>query len=92
MEELELVDTVEMQVFGKKQYFAFHRAKERKKVERTTFPGWNKHPVYSCRAEHYEELTQWMRENQVDEFLLESGLRYVWQVRTNHAWFALRWA
>ena len=56
------------------------------KVEKTSYPGWNK-------TEDWREVSSWMYENESDHFLLSSGSSgYVFQVRANHEWFALRWA
>ena len=60
-------------------------------VERTTFQGWTDYPVYMCRQEHYQEVLIWMRQSNVEEFLLQSGGICKWQVKSNHAWFILRW-
>ncbi len=64
------------------------------KVEKSSYPGWNKHPVYRCaKTDHWQEVTNWMYSNDCDPFLLSSGSTgYVFQVRANHAWFVLRWA
>lgn len=60
-------------------------------VERTTFQGWTDYPVYSCSCEHYREVSIWMRQNRVEEFMLQSGHTVKWQVKSNHEWFILRW-
>lgn len=64
------------------------------KIERAAFPGWNDHPVYRVWSfSDFTELSKWMDENSVNKFLLSAGGRngYVFQIRDNHAWFALRW-
>lgn len=63
------------------------------KVEKTSYPGWNNFPVYQCaKTEDWREVSSWMYENESDHFLLSSGSSgYVFQVRANHEWFALRW-
>jgi len=63
------------------------------KVERVKYPGWNKHPCYSVRSYNdYMEIVTWMIENQVDNFLVSSGgAGCIFQVKTNHDWFVLRW-
>ena len=63
------------------------------KIQRTSYPGWNNHPVYCVStSEDWWELGQWMRQNSVEYFLLSSGSPgYTFQIRENHSWFALRW-
>ena len=63
------------------------------KVESTSYPGWNNFPVYQCkRTDDWHEVTTWMHKNKCDSFLLSSGSTgYVFQVRSNHEWFVLRW-
>ena len=63
------------------------------KVEKTSYPGWNNHPVYRCmKTDDWHEITSWMYKNGCDHFLLSSGSTgYVFQVRENHDWFLLRW-
>jgi len=63
------------------------------KVEATTYPGWNKHPVFRCRKrDDFDEVVNWMRKNKVESFLLSSGSTgYIFQVTRRHEWFALRW-
>lgn len=62
------------------------------KVTRTSYPGWNNYPVYHAPYETYQKVDAWMRSNGVDSFLLQSGsMGYVFQVKSNHEWFVLRW-
>ena len=64
-----------------------------KKVQKTSYPGWNQHPVYCCRkTDDWREISSWMYKNDTDPFLLSSGSGgYVFQVRKNYHWFLLRW-
>ena len=64
------------------------------KVEKTSYPGWNKFPVYQCRrTDDWHEISSWMYKNGCDPFLLSSGgTGYIFQVRENFSWFALRWS
>lgn len=63
------------------------------KVQKTSYPGWNDHPVYSTQAGNWQELSSWMHKNDCDPFLLSSGSNgYVFQIRKNYAWFILRWS
>lgn len=66
----------------------------RRQVERSTYPGWNNYPVYKCRySDEHNEVYDWMRANGCEHFLLSSGgSGYVFQVKTNHEWFILRWS
>lgn len=55
------------------------------------------HPRYQVSSyKEFCEITQWMLENQVD-YSMCSPLPgyavevYVFQIRSNHHWFALRW-
>jgi hypothetical protein len=63
------------------------------KVLKSSFPGWNNHPVYQCsETDHWYEVSQWLHKNACDHNLLSSGSHgYIFQVRKNHEWFALRW-
>ena len=63
------------------------------KVEPTSYPGWNSHPVYQVRSSRdWIELCQWMYKNKVEHFLLSSGSTgYTFQVKENNEWFILRW-
>lgn len=63
-------------------------------VEKTSYPGWNKYPVYKCnKTDDWYEVSTWMHQNDCDPFLLSSGSTgYVFQVRDNHAYFVLRWS
>jgi hypothetical protein len=63
-------------------------------VERTTYPGWHTFPVYRCRShDDYLEVSAWMRANEVESFMLStsSSGEYIFQVKSNHEWFVLRW-
>ena len=64
------------------------------KVEKKSYPGWDKFPVYCCKTTNdWKEVSSWMYENNCDPFLLSSGSTgYVFQVRENYAWFVLRWS
>lgn len=66
----------------------------KKQVTRTSYPGWNNYPVYRCNTfDDYNEVLTWMLRNKCKEFLLQScstGV-HVFQVKSNHAWFVLRW-
>ncbi len=64
------------------------------KVERSGYSGWNDYPVYRVSLfQDWLDLIGWMKENRVEHFLLSSGYSgYVFQVKSNHEWFALRWA
>lgn len=64
------------------------------KVFKSSFPGWNNHPVYQCnKTDHWHEISSWMRKNDCDPFLLSSGSNgYVFQVRKNLEWFLLKWS
>jgi hypothetical protein len=63
------------------------------RVNKTTYPRWNNHPVYECKLEDYNEVKNWMYQNNCDPFLLSSGAHgYIFQVRNNHLWFVLRWS
>jgi hypothetical protein len=63
------------------------------KIEPTTYPGWNNYPVYRVKSyDDYVEICSWMNKNKVESFLLGTGsIGYIFQVRKNHEWFALRW-
>jgi uncharacterized secreted protein with C-terminal beta-propeller domain len=63
-------------------------------VMKTSYPGWNNHPVYYCsKFEDWHEISSWMYKNESDHFLLSSGSNgYIFQVRANLALFLLRWA
>lgn len=63
------------------------------KIKKTTYPGWNCYPVYHCRSyDDYKEVSNWMAENGVKEFLLSSGVGgYVFMVKSNITLFTLRW-
>ena len=63
------------------------------KVLKSSFPGWNNHPVYQCsETDHWYEVSQWLHKNACDHNLLSSGSHgYIFQVRKNHEWFCLRW-
>ena len=62
-------------------------------AERTTYCGWNDYPVYLVREYNdYRSIAAWLRQNECDEFLLSTGPNgYIFQIRKNHEWFALRW-
>lgn len=62
-------------------------------INKTTYPGWNKHPVYHIdKIAEYRLIEDWMYRNECDPFLLSSGSNgYTFQVRQNHEWFVLRW-
>lgn len=64
------------------------------KVESTSYPGWAGYPTYIVRTfQEWLDIYGWMRENKVEHFLLSSGSNgYIFQVRENKEWFALRWA
>jgi hypothetical protein len=64
-----------------------------KVVERSGYSGWNDYPVYRVRSfQDWLDLIGWMKENHVEHFLLSSGYGgYVFQVKSNAEWFALRW-
>lgn len=63
------------------------------KVESTTWPGWPGYPVYrvtNCRD--YLKISDWMYQNNVDYIDLSAGSSgYIFQVRDNIEWFALKW-
>ena len=63
------------------------------KVEKTTYPGWNIHPVYRCdKINDWHEIAAWAFRNSCEPFLLSSGgTGYVFQIRKNYKWFVLRW-
>ncbi len=63
------------------------------KLYKTTYPGWNQHPVYCCtKTDDWFEISKWMHKNGCDPFLLSSGSNgYVFQVRQRYDWFILRW-
>lgn len=63
------------------------------KVESYRYPGWPDHPSYIVGTyKEYIEITDWMYKNKIDQFLLSSSSTgYIFQVRTNHEWFLLRW-
>jgi hypothetical protein len=65
-----------------------------KVVESSSYSGWNDYPVYRVRSfQDWLDLIGWMKENHVEHFLLSSGYGgYVFQVKTNAEWFALRWS
>lgn len=62
-------------------------------ITRTRYPGWADYPVYHANTTaEYEEVSQWMAKNRVEEFLLQSGSAgYKFQVKSNIEWFMLRW-
>lgn len=62
-------------------------------VERTMYPGWPGYPVYRVtNSKDYREITEWMYKNKVEYFDLSTGSSgYVFQVRNNIEWFALKW-
>jgi hypothetical protein len=64
------------------------------KVLKSSYPGWNNHPVYQCsETEDWYEVSSWMHANDCEPFLLSSGGHgYIFQVRKHHAWFVLRWS
>ena len=64
------------------------------KVVKSSFPGWNNFPVYTCeRTDDWFEVRKWLDKNSCDHFLLSSGSNgYTFQVRKNHDWFLLRWS
>lgn len=64
------------------------------KVVKSSFPGWNNFPVYTCeRTDDWFEVSKWLDKNGCDHFLLSSGSNgYTFQVRKNYDWFLLRWA
>lgn len=65
------------------------------KLTKTTYPGWNRYPVYEVyNRDDYIEIDRWMAQNECDSFLLSSGgtEHYIFQVRNNHEWFILRWS
>jgi hypothetical protein len=63
------------------------------KVEKTTYPGWNQHPVFRCdKMDDVREVLEWAYKNSCDPFYLSTGSTgYVFQIRKNHEWFVLRW-
>lgn len=63
------------------------------KVEKVSFSRWGNHPIYTVNSyDEYREISTWMRQNEVENFLLSSGGHcYVFQVRRNHELFLLRW-
>jgi hypothetical protein len=63
------------------------------KIEKTSYPGWNRHPAYHVPTRNdYMEITRWMYENEIEHFLLSSGSNgYTFQVKDKHAHFALKW-
>ena len=66
----------------------------KRKVERSTYPGWNNFPVYRCNnSDDYHEVLTWMLRNNCKEFLLQtcSTGSHIFQVKSNHEWFVLRW-
>lgn len=64
------------------------------KLEKTSYPGWNNHPVYKCmKTDDWREISSWLYKNSCDPFLLSSGGGgYVFQIRKNYDWFLLRWS
>lgn len=62
-------------------------------IKRTTYPGWNKFPVYIVyRYNDYKEVCRWMLENCVESFMVSSGSSgYIFQVKSNLEWFILKW-
>jgi hypothetical protein len=58
------------------------------KVKRTRFPG-----IYHCpNSQDFVEVEQWMKQTDVEYFMLQMGYGgYVFQVKSNHDWFVLRW-
>lgn len=67
------------------------------KVEKTTYPGWNQHPVfraYTCdKISDAREVLEWAYKNNCDPFHLStSSTSYVFQIRKNVEWFELRWS
>lgn len=64
-----------------------------KMVKKTQYPGWYDYPVYSTSSySEYQEICKWMNDNRVENFLLSSGSGgYIFQVKSNHEWFILRW-
>ncbi len=65
-----------------------------KTVERSSYPGWNNHPVYHCRTtDAWHEVSSWCYQSDVETFLLSSGpMGYIFQVRKLHPLFVLRWS
>ena len=64
-------------------------------IRRSSYPGWNEiYPVFHARTyAEYQEVGQWMADNRVEAFLLQSGSSgYTFQVRSNIEWFLLRWS
>lgn len=63
------------------------------KIKRTRFPGWHTFPVYHCaNSEDFAEVEQWMKQTDVEYFMLQMGSGgYVFQVKSHHDWFALKW-
>jgi hypothetical protein len=63
------------------------------KVEPTNYSGWNNYPTYRVRSfNDFVEISQWMGQNNVENFLLSSGSTgYTFQVKNNHDWFVLKW-
>ena len=62
-------------------------------VEPTRYSGWNDYPTCKCRTYNtYSTIGKWCYDNNVETFLLSSGNgEYTFQVKSNHAWFVLRW-
>jgi hypothetical protein len=63
------------------------------KVESVSYPGWGNHPSYRVPSyDDYIEISSWMYKFKVEHFLLSSGSTgYIFQVRKNRDWFALKW-
>lgn len=61
---------------------------------RYNYPGWDKYPTYKVNSYvEYEEIVRWMRNNKIGYSAMRSKINdsYIFQVRTNHDWFILRW-
>ena len=63
-------------------------------IRKTTYAGWDKHPVYHvAKMTDYRLVEDWMYLNGCNHFLLSSGSNgYTFQVTNNHEWFVLKWA
>ena len=63
------------------------------KVEPWSYPGWSDYPSYRVKTfQDWLDICSWMFKNNVEHFLLSSGGNgYVFQVKNNREWFALRW-
>ena len=64
------------------------------KITKTTYSGWSRYPCYEVKtSDEFREISNWMYENQVDNFLLSSGSNgYIFQVKSKEDWFMLRWS